>query len=175
MPRFLYINANPIPPIPSPQIHSGGAWDEDDEGDDEEDEATEADGAGGGDVWVDDADDREEGEEVIAAEESGSVAAGAAPLLEGTAGADDVLSRPVPSWRDPRHPVLPEEYTATLVLETACLSIDRRPNNQGMELSVTSESLGVLDETPALHAAMEPAGAAATSPPPPVKVSELDL
>lgn len=51
-----------------------------------------------------------------------------------------------PSCRDPNAPIRPEEYVATVILRTACLSIDRRPNNKGIELVVSSEEMDVKDE-----------------------------
>lgn len=166
------------------QIQSGSTWDEDDEQEgDEQEEEQDKDGTGEG-LWLDDDDDDdEEGEEeqdtVISAEEGvgvtpGLAAAAAAAAAATPAGADDVLSRPVPCWRDARLPVIPDEYTATVVLETACLSIDRRPNNLGLELSVMAEGLTVLDEAPALQAAQEERERATALPAPvPVKVGWL--
>jgi hypothetical protein len=168
-----------------PKIQSGGTWDEDDEGDEEEEEEQEQEEAGGGGgegLWLDDDNEEEEeaaaAEGVISVEEEGNGSKGkgyTGGLAPSTEGGDDVLSRPVPSWREPRSPISLEEYAATVIIETACLSIDRRPNNQGLELSVASESLVVLDEAPALRVAKEPVAATAAGAgaplPAPVKVS----
>lgn len=97
---------------------------------------------------------------IISAEEGSSSGSSSSTEEEESAGDSDVLSRPVPCLRSPRQPAA--SYAATIVLATACLSIDRRPNNQGMELSVTSEGLVVLDESPAFNA----------PGPSPVKVSQ---
>ena len=60
-------------------------------------------------------------------------------------GLQEVVGRPS-TWRDPAVPIKPEEYVATITLRVACLSIDRRPNNQGIELSVTAEDICIENE-----------------------------